>query len=197
VTVLLLVAVIVLSAVVFVLAGACVELFRDVRQLQEATQVMDSPIELPLGGVGEPPSAYGLPSVLDGAPVGLVLVLSDKCVTCRSVARSFEGTVPPGLHVLVEATDRRAADAWLLEHGLAADGDVIRFDEGGAVAAGLGLLVSPAAIVVRDGRIAGASTVPSSRRLREQLRGLKEERAASVELGPTRRHLNEEPGGVR
>ena len=87
----MMVAVGVLALVVFVLCGVVYELFRDVRQLRDVAGILDRPLEVEIGTVaGTRPSTHGLPQALDSAASALVLFLSDRCGTCRSLAAGLE-----------------------------------------------------------------------------------------------------------
>ena len=158
----------VLALVVFVLCGVVLELFRDVRQLRDAAGILDRPLDIEIGTVaGATPSSLGLPGVLDSAPSALVLFLSDRCGTCRSIAAGLGGRLPPLVWIVLEARNAESAATFVESYEMASstgDGRVL-VDAGGAIAGRIGLDVTPAGFRVEDGRIASATTVPSKRYL--------------------------------
>lgn len=164
----LLIAVGALALLVAVLLGALVEMYRDMRQLRDAVGILDRPLVVELGSVeGTSPSEHGLPHALDSAQSALILFLSERCMTCRSIAAGLGRPLPHGLWVVVEASSADGAEAFLDAYNLrtvSQDGRVL-VDVDGVIAARLGLNMSPVGFRVEDGRITSATTVPSSRYL--------------------------------
>ena len=158
----------VLALLVFVLCGVVYELFRDVRQLRDAAGILDRPLNVDLGPVaGTRPSAYGLAATLDSAASALLLFLSDRCATCRVLAAGLGRRPPPGVSVVLEATSPEAAAKFVESYELREmlrDGSLV-VDDGGAIAARIGLDTTPVAFRIEAGRIVGATTVPSARYL--------------------------------
>jgi hypothetical protein len=158
----------VLALVVFVLCGVVYELFRDVRQLRDVAGILDRPLDVEIGTVaGTRPSTYGLPQTLDSAASALVLFLSDRCGTCRSLAAGLERHLPPGLWVVLEAENADSAVRFLESFELTRmteDGRLV-VDVAGAIAGRIGLDLTPVGFRVEDGRIVNATTVPSKRYL--------------------------------
>jgi len=164
----LMVAVGVLAVLVFLLFAIVIELYRDVRQLREVAGILDRPLDVDLGDVaGTKPSAYGLPGALDSAASAIVLFLSDRCGTCQALAAGFRGALPTELWVVLEAASPRATQEFLASHRLtaASTGGRLLADAAGKIAEGIGLRTTPVAFRVDNGRIAGATTVPSTRYL--------------------------------
>jgi hypothetical protein len=162
ITVALLVLCCLLAVVVFVQLGALVELFKQVEQIRAELSLVDVPTELDLGRArGRPPSAFGLPTALDRQPGALVLFLSTKCSTCASIAAAFRGAVPLGMWIVVEPIVDDEGDQFV--EGFQLAGDRTQVDYGGRIADRLGLDVTPSAVMVADGRMEQARTVPSSR----------------------------------
>lgn len=161
-------AVIVLATVVFVMCGVVTELFRDVRQLREAMGILDRPLDIDIGAlVGTRPSSHGLPAALDSTPTALVVFLSDRCGTCRSIAAGLGGKLPPLVWVVLEARTPESAAKFVEAYTM---GELLRegrlvVDVDGGVAARVGLDITPAGFRVEDGRLARATTVPSRRYL--------------------------------
>lgn len=164
----MMVAVGVLALLVFVLCGVVYELFRDVRQLRDAAGILDRPLNVDLGPVaGTRPSGHGLPEALDSAASALVLFLSDRCGTCRSLAAGLERHLPPGLWVVLEARSSDSAARFMESYELTRmveDGRLV-VDVAGAIAGRIGLDLTPVGFRVEGGRIVSATTVPSKRYL--------------------------------
>lgn len=150
-----------LAVLVALLLGAQVELFRSVSQLREYAGLIDRPADVGLGAAeGAPPSSVGLPVGLDSARSALVLFLSDKCATCRAIAGALEGHVPAGVQLVI--TTGGDGDEGLTL-GLNLDPARTMLDPAASVMDRLGLNVTPLAVVVRDGRMQRATTLPSTR----------------------------------
>jgi hypothetical protein len=162
------VAVGVLALLVFVLCGVVYELFRDVRQLRDVTGILDRPLNVEIGAVaGTRPSSHGFPEALDSAGSALVLFLSDRCGTCRSLAAGLERHLPPGLWMVLEAQSADSAAKFMESYELTRmteDGRLL-IDVTGAIAGRIGLDMTPVGFRVEDGRIISATTVPSKRYL--------------------------------
>ena len=155
-----------LAVVTFLLFGALLELFKDVRQMRDVMGVLDRPLDLSIDRIeGTAPSLYGLPSALDSANSALVLFLSDKCSTCRILADSLRQGVPQGLWVIVEAGTRDAARAFLerFELDKAQDDGRVAVDVDGKIAGRIGLDTTPVGFHIKNGRFVNATTVPSVR----------------------------------
>lgn len=158
----------VLALLVFVLFGALLEMYRDVRQLRDVAGILDRPLNVDIGAAaGTKPSIYGLPQGLDSVPSAILLFLSERCGTCRSLAAGFGRPLPAGLWVILEATDPRSAAAFLDSYALrdiSSDGRVV-IDVAGEIARRIGLDTTPVGFRVENGLLASATTVPSSRYL--------------------------------
>lgn len=152
----------VLAAVVFVQLGALMELFRQVQQIRQHMDLEDRPAPLALGRLTEEPAtSVGLPAELDHARSAMVLFLTSRCATCRSIAAAFKAAVPLAMWVVVEPIADDDADAFVEEFQLVGDRTIV--DRGGHIADRLGLDITPAAIFIEHGRLQRAETVPSSR----------------------------------
>jgi hypothetical protein len=157
-----------LALTVFVLCGVVAELFRDVRQLRDAAGILDRPLEIDIGTVaGATPSTLGLPQALDNASVALVLFLSDRCGTCRSIAAGVGRALPPLLWVVLEARSPESAlkfvDSYEMRSALD-DGRLV-VDVEGVIAGRIGLDITPVGFRIQGGRVVSATTVPSRRYL--------------------------------
>lgn len=158
----------VLALLVFVLCGVVFELFRDVRQLRDAAGILDRPLDVDIGAVtGTTPSSHGLPEVLDSVQTALVLFLSDRCGTCRSIAAGLDRQLPPLLWIVLEARSPDSAAKFVESYDMTSmigDGRLL-LDVDGAIAGHIGLDITPVGFRVEDGRIVNATTVPSRRYL--------------------------------
>lgn len=171
-TSLILVAVAVLAIGEFLLFGALAEAYRDIRQIREASGLLDSPSPVDLAQVaGAKPSSCGLDPDLDSA-VGAVTVFLDKsCNTCNMILRSIGSQVPAGIWLALISASVDDAVTWLRDSGIAVaptgvDGlasqrlMVLSRDQ---VEQGLGEIVTPLAVEIENGRLSRARTVPSVR----------------------------------
>ena len=157
-----------LAIVIFVLFGALLELYRDVRQLRDALGILDRPLTIDIGSAAHTsPSSYGLPAALDTAASAIVLFLSDSCATCRVLAAALHAGIPAGLCVVVEARDAKSANQFMEIYGLNPDAGegLLCIDAARNIAGKLGLDITPAALRIENGKFAGATTVPSTRYL--------------------------------
>jgi hypothetical protein len=190
-----LIAVGVLSLLVFVLFGAVLESLRDVRQMRDALGILDRPLEVNIGAAaGTAPSSHGLPRQLDEARAALVLFLSDKCATCRILAATLGDALPASLWVVVEAASNRAAAEFVEAYGMKPrleDGRVT-VDPAGVIAGRLGLNTTPVAFRIENGVFKDAATVPSIRYLSSVIPGPSE---AASDFRRGRRRLM--PSNVR
>lgn len=160
-----LIAVGLVSLLVFVLFGALLEMYRDVRQLRDAAGILDRPLDVDIEPlVGTAPSEYGLPEALDSAASALLLFFSDRCLTCRVLASSLDKSLPSGLWVLAEAKNAQLAKKFMQLTNLITDDRVI-LDAGGEIAGRLGIDLSPVGFRIENGRFVSATTVPSTRYL--------------------------------
>lgn len=169
----LIVAVAILTLGTVVLLSAQVELHRQMAQLRDIAGLIDRPLPIDLG------DAKGIRSKDIGLTLtdGLLLFLSDRCSTCRSLAESLDGQVPPELQIIFENPGGRKST-------LPSDWDLgprAMNDTSGHIAKRLGIEISPAAVVIQEGLLIDARTVPSSRQLNELLKsaGLSQVRKVS------------------
>lgn len=163
-----LIAVGLVALLVSVLFGALVELYRDVRQLRDVAGILDRPLHLDIAPVaGTEPSRHGLPRELDSAASALVLFLSERCATCRSIAASFNEALPAGLWIVLEARSAESARAFLESYRLGSSATTGRVvvDPAGEIAGRIGLDTTPVGFRVEGGRLVSATTVPSTRYL--------------------------------
>jgi hypothetical protein len=159
-TVFLSASVIVLGIVVLLLLGAVVEMYRSIEQLREYGGLIDRPRTMQLAVKGDRPSTLGVPQEMDSLASALILFLSDKCGTCRSIASKLQAGIPDNVFVIVDpgvGEDREQE----LSYDLDPEKTII--DRTGAISKRAGIDVTPSAIVVENGRISRGSTLPSAR----------------------------------
>lgn len=156
-----------LALLVFLLLGVVIELHRDVRQLRDATGILDRPLEVELGRlVGASPSSYGLPASIDVSGVAIILFLSDRCGTCHALAKSFGGRLPVGLWVILEAGTQQAAEEFLSKYDLSNRvHEALIVDVSRVIAGRMGVRTTPVGFRVENGKFVSATTVPSRRYL--------------------------------
>ncbi|TDC00067.1 hypothetical protein E1091_05615 [Micromonospora fluostatini] len=165
--------VLVAFAAAFVLVfGALVEMLRTLEQLRIESGILDSltPIDVPAGPAAL--TAAGLTPLLADRPRAIVLVLSDMCVTCRKLAERIAGGLPDDVWLLFEPKTVQTGEKWLSQYGLGSDPRLL-IDPDGRLAAALQMQISPAVVRIRDGGVVAAHTLPSPRRLEEELRWLR------------------------
>jgi hypothetical protein len=163
-----LIAVGILSLLMFVMFNVLVELFRDVRQMRDALGILDRPLTIDIGSVsGTRPSSYGLPRQLDDERFALLLFLSDKCGTCRVLATAMGGTLPAGLWIVVESATSQAAAEFIEMYRmtLSLGSQRVCVDPAGTIAGRLGLNTTPVGYRIENGVFKDAGTVPSMRYL--------------------------------
>lgn len=182
-TVVLSASVVVLAALVFLLLGAQIEMYRNIEQLRDYSGLIDRAVAVTIARTGERPSTVGLPAELDSAARAVVLLLSDKCATCRSIVASLDGAVPGDLVLVIEAEDPSKDNGLALSYNLDPGRTVI--DPTGRIGEGLGIQTTPVAVVVENGRFARATTVPSSRQLRALLESLRVDPVLEVSSAPS------------
>ncbi|MEV0590606.1 hypothetical protein [Nonomuraea cavernae] len=163
---------------VFLLLGSQVEMYRTIEQLREYSGLIDRPVPVAFTRSGERPSGVGLPAELDAAAQALVLLLSDKCATCRSIVASLDGAVPRDVVLVIEAEDPDQSAGLTMSYDLDPTRTII--DSTRHIGDALGINTTPVAIVVEEGRFTRATTVPSSRQLYALLESLRANRTIEV-----------------
>ncbi len=160
------VAVAVLAALLFVLLGAQIELFEQVKQMRRFLDLEDRVTVLELGAAkGARPSGFGLPVDIDEADHALVLLLSNKCASCQTIAATMRGGhLPPSTWLVVVPVTGDGSD--FVEAYQLQNAPRVLVDRDERITGGLGIDVTPAGLLVEDGRLVSAQTVPSVRHLR-------------------------------
>jgi len=153
------------AAVQLVCVLALIDQYKGLLQIRASLGLIDTPKHLELPPVTAPlsPSDLGLPAHLDQQDRAIVVFLSTKCVTCRTIGSSLHGQVPNPMWVVVEGPSLRACDQWLAEVGLSKER--VTPDADGGIARQLDLEVVPAAAIFENGAFRFAQTLPSFRQL--------------------------------
>ena len=147
------------------LVGAVIEMYRDLLQLRDNAGMLDVPQSIDLGEFkGRLADIPGLPIGLTTQPSAVVLFLSNRCGTCRSLANSLSGRHPEGLWIVVENSVATPND-YTTNYDLDLSRTIVDVDN--AIAEQLRISLTPLAITIRNGRFLDATSVPSTRRLTE------------------------------
>ena len=164
-TTVLLILVCLLVVVAFVQFGALIEMFQQLNQVRQHLDMFDTPSPMDLGeSHGLRPSEILLPAELDGAEHAVVLFLSNKCKGCFDIAATLAGgALPPHLWLVIVPVSGGDASDFVEQYQLRGERTMVDLDE--RVAGRLGLDITPAALIVTNGRLDEAKTVPSPRQL--------------------------------
>jgi hypothetical protein len=140
-----------LLALAIVLAVTCAalgELFRQVETIRAIVHLEDQPIPLDIRANSITLDRLGLPAHLDKVPELVVLFLSNKCSTCRSVAAAFEGGAPQSVWFVVEGSGEGATS---ISEALSASSGRVVHDEDGSISKDIGLTITPSVVTFRYG----------------------------------------------
>jgi hypothetical protein len=159
---------VVIAIVIFLLSSAVLELHRGLEQVRQQSGVIDSPVSLDIDLPRPLPASGSLPPEIFDQDRALLLVLSDHCSTCTIIAEHLGGALPPSTWLLVTPQSPEAARDWLSRYGFAAGSRVI-VDERAALSRAAGVTISPAVLRVRKGTVVAAHTLPSARRLEDEV----------------------------
>lgn len=153
---------------IFLLFGAVIELFRDMEQVRQMTGVIDSPVSLEIDLPKPLPEGVGLPGEFLRQDQGLVLVLSDHCSTCGAIAEHLGGSLPASTWLLFVPQSVESGNEWLSRFGLASERKLF-VDILSKASTALGVNLTPAVLRIRGGMVVAAHTLPSGRRLDDEL----------------------------
>ncbi|WP_327662662.1 MULTISPECIES: hypothetical protein [unclassified Streptomyces] len=157
-----------LALALFIVCGALVEMYRSLEQVRERSGASDAPtkidVELESGVLAQ----AGLDAELGAPERALLLILSDRCTTCDVLAAAMGGWVPDDVRVLLHPSSAESARRWLTRHGLLDSPSVI-VDTDNHISDVIGIHITPTALRISSGEVLAAHTVPSSRRLFEEL----------------------------
>ena len=167
------VAALVIAVIALLLCGlvalAVMELLAERTGSSDQAEDLVDEFDLAPDAVGAPASSVGLPERMDRASVHMVLVVSPVCRACQRLARSFEGSIPDGVSVVVTAADPARMREWAAAQRLSPDELV--FDDDMSVVGALGVSSSPSVVGVLEGRIAFGAGIGGRRALDDLLTG--------------------------
>jgi hypothetical protein len=154
--------------VLLVVVLALVDQYRTLELIREDLGLNDRPEPIGLPDPAPTPSQLGLPESWDVPEHLVLLFLSTTCTTCASIARKLNGRIPSTLQVILEVTGHGAPEEWLDDVGLRGQGVIV--DVESAIADGLQLSITPAAVIYQRGTLRMAQTIPSYRQLEPLLK---------------------------
>lgn len=149
--------------VLLVVVLALVDQYRTLELIREDLGLNDRPEPIQVVDPAPAPSQLTLPAAWDEREHLVMLFLSTTRTTCTSIARRLNGRIPPTLQVILEVTGHNAPEEWLEDVGLRGQGVIVDVDA--AIADGLHLSVTPAAVIYQAGVLRMAQTIPSFRQL--------------------------------
>lgn len=173
----------VFGVVLLVVCGALIEMYRTLEQVRVQSGVLDMRTKLDVGADVETLKAAGLPAELVHAERGLLLILSDRCSTCSLLAARIAGGPPKDMWVLLQPHSAQSAAGWLAEYELDQCSRVI-VDVEERIVDPLNIRISPAAVRFVAGEVVAAHTVPSPRRLIEEMSWLRKGGPDEPTYGP-------------
>jgi hypothetical protein len=152
------------TALAFVIAVCCaalVEVFKNLEDIRVVLNLSDEPTPMVLSTAALRASDVGLPGELDREPEVIVVFLSSKCGTCRSIAEAFRGGAPATVWFVLSGASASAQLTDLLSESF----DRLIHDPDDAIADGLGLNVTPSVVTTSFGAITRAQAVSSARQV--------------------------------
>jgi hypothetical protein len=149
----------VLAVLVALCCGALLEVFRQLESIRVITNLDDHAIPLELRGHGTATASFGFPVPLEDVPEAILVFLSGKCSTCRTIATAFKSGAPANVWFVLEV-DNEASRQTLMQLLLSSAERVI-WDRESQFADTIGLDVMPSVISVEYGRLARAYGVSS------------------------------------
>jgi hypothetical protein len=144
--------------------GALVEMYEQLRQVRDHLSMIDQPTTLDLGESQDLPAvAVGLPAELATVDRATVLFLSNRCETCFQLAAALQDQPKPTDLWVVVVPVTGDVDQFIDRFDLR--GERVMLDAGERIVGRLGLDVTPSAIVIEQGRLIRAQTVPTVRQM--------------------------------
>lgn len=165
---LVLVAVVAAAALVLICCLALVEVFRQLSDVRTALNLEDSPSPLGLKSGELRVEEVGLPDELALEPRAIVVFLSERCVTCLTIAEGLRGESPARVWFVLPSSP---SPTMLLEP-LSHCADRIILDEDDAIMLRIGLNTTPMVLSISYGEIKRAHAVSSVRQLRALIPGV-------------------------
>jgi len=141
--------------------AALVEVFRQLAALRERLSLDDRPQLLDVDTAPLSATTLGLPDTVLLRERTAVIVLSNKCSTCRVIADAFDGSSPASVWFLV--SEQGAEDSVIVDTLRALTTNVIVDD--GAIAEQAGLDITPAVLVLVYGKATEGYVVATPRQM--------------------------------
>lgn len=165
------IAALIMSSVAFIMvtivAFALMEMVHLRREAEPtAPPLRPQELDLPNGVLGSEIALHGLD--ISGVGAALLLFLSPKCLTCRTLTAHLRSGVPVGVQIVLTAGSRPMLWDWAHDSGL--DTNTCIFDDDYQIVNSLGIEGTPVVIGLLDGRVAFAYGVPSAEALDELVR---------------------------
>lgn len=152
----------------FVVCGALVEMYRSLEQLREHSGASDVPTKLDADLDPDVLHKAGIASMFTSSERALLLILSDRCSTCEIIAQQLTGGPPENVWILLHPVSGESGANWLTRHALDTSPSVL-VDDDEHIVDGIGIRITPVALRIKNGSVVAAHTVPSSRRLADEL----------------------------
>lgn len=173
----------VIAAVVALLCGALLEVFRQLESIRVITRLDDYAIPLELRAQGMAAAEIGIPIALDEIPEAIVVFLSGRCSTCRTIASAFKSGAPEHVWFILEADQEVARNALLAL--LAGSADRAMWDQGSVIADTIGLDVMPSVVSLSYGRLTRAYGISSVKQVLDLLPAAQPAQMVRSDAGPT------------
>lgn len=158
-----LIAVCVLATVLVFVCAALVEVFSQLRDLREVTELDDRASPLTLAEDAErDASALGLPEGLVEAPRAAVILLSSSCAVCGAIAKEIGSSVVPTVWYATADDDPRSRVTAALVH----QEDRLLPDMGERLRMEMGIDIVPSMLLFEAGTLRHAYAVGSVRQAR-------------------------------
>jgi hypothetical protein len=148
-----------LTLLVLICCGALIEVFQQLEQVRTTIKLDDKPIPLELRSGGTSVTDLGLPSALVDIPEMILIFLSSKCVTCKSIAHAFRGGAPERVWFILETDEDGRKE---LSDVLSATESRIVWDKSGEIATVAGIDITPSVLTLSYGTIVRAYAVSSA-----------------------------------
>lgn len=158
----------VVTGALVLVCAALREVFRQLRDLREVTQLDDRPLPLTLSQAAQGEQALvGLPVEANRSPTAALVVLSETCATCLAIAESYGDEVIPNAWFTV--ADAAADAPSRVRRSLAPQRTHLIPGLAEQLRAQMGLEVVPAVLILNSGRLDRAYAISSVRQVGQVL----------------------------
>jgi hypothetical protein len=152
----------VIAAVVLVICGALVEVFRQISDIRTTLDLDDVPLPLALGNLSISAADLAMPDAVAKLPEAIVVVLSRKCATCISIAQSFAAGAPETVWFVLQTAADEVGTAGDMLDGCR---DRVVIDIDSKISEKAGVNVAPSVLSLRWGQVERAQAVSSVRQV--------------------------------